>query len=515
MYNEFEFNEMPAGQRLSPEDFIEQGYNVPLPLVMPEDNMGAVNAERPLPAKGDRDDGSLEFLEPSEMIVKKEKEHTEGKKRKRKKKSTHKSSEKTQAAITEPPKGDWSEFASARVTDEELKLKSAEVTVQKKDENAGDGNRSYNITDAYTMTEKAEYEKIDISRAEARGTIPYNELRDMCVQFAKINESGVSVVDTVRILIEQTPNEELKSALERIYNDIKAGEDLSTAMGNCACFPFAFTIAVSSAEKNDMVSTVFKRFGDIFEREVERSGMNRSFIFYPALVTICSLIVMCIMMLVVYPGFVDMFSGMGTELPGLSRALLSLADSFRAVWWVITILIVLILAAILLWRKASSADILGPRLGERSLPAGTYKRMNVYAKFARYMNALLEVGVATKDALFVTAHSFTEYPFLTYRLLDAANASAAGSTLSNALCVFDFFPIMILQMISVGEEMGDTPKMLMHIAEYYEEEARRDAEKRMARREPVAIVIMAVVVLFLLLSMLQPVLRFYDLVKSL
>ena len=70
-------------------------------------------------------------------------------------------------------------------------------------------------------------------------------------------------------------------------------------------------------------------------------------------------------------------------------------------------------------------------------------------------------------------------------------------------------------MISVGEEMGDTPQMLMHVAEYYEEEAKKDAEKRQARREPVSIVIMAVVVLFLLLSMLQPVLRFYDLVKGL
>ena len=101
------------------------------------------------------------------------------------------------------------------------------------------------------------------------------------------------------------------------------------------------------------------------------------------------------------------------------------------------------------------------------------------------------------------------------RLLDAANASAAGSTLSNALCVFDFFPMMVLQMISVGEEMGDTPKMLMYVAEHYEEEARRDAAGRRSRKEPVSIVIMAVVVLFLLLSMLQPMLRFYELVKQL
>ncbi len=526
MYDEFELNEMPAGKRLSPEDFAGQGYDVPLPVPMPEDNMparrGSSGEEISWAEAGqEMDDDSLEFLQPAEIAVRRpeedaEEERPRKKKKKSKRKQHEKSSEKKkeEPAIMEAPTGDWSEFASARVSENEV-VRAVEVVPGSDEEAEKDKRGGFNITDAYTITEQAEYEKIDISRAEARGTIPYHDLRDMCAQFAKINESGVSVVDTIRIIIEQTPNEDLRAALEKIYNDIKEGQELSAAMGNCACFPFAFTIAVSAAEKNDMVGLVFKRFSEIFDREVERKEMDRSFTFYPALVTGCSLIVMFVMMLVVYPGFVDMFSGIDNELPGLSKALLSLADSFRAVWWLIAILIALIFAAIFMYRKAGSADLLGPKLGEKSLPAGSYKRMNVYAKFARYMNALLQVGVATKDALFVTAHSFTEYPFLTYRLLDAANASAAGSTLSNALCVFDFFPIMVLQMISVGEEMGDTPAMLLHVAEYYEQEARRLAAKRTAIKEPVSIVIMAIVVLFLLLSMLQPVLRFYDLVKGL
>ena len=369
--------------------------------------------------------------------------------------------------------------------------------------------------DADTVVEKAEFENIDISREESRGSIPYRDLRDMCIQFSKINDSGVSIVDTIRILIEQTENNTLRDALESVYEQVKSGEDLSAAMSNCACFPFAFTIAISAAEKNDLVALAFKRFGDIFDREEEQREMHRMTMFYPTLVTACALVVMIIMMLVVYPNFVNMFSELGTDLPQLSKALLSAASTFNRIWGALSIVFVLVLIGIFIFKKMSNADLLGSRLGASSLPTGSFKRMNVYAKFARYMNALLEVGVATKDALFVTAHSFTEYPFLTARLLDAANAAAAGSTLSNALCVFDFFPIMILQMISVGEEMGDTPLMLMHVAEYYEEEARRDAAKRVARNEPVSIVIMAIVVLFLLVSMLQPVLKFYELVNQL
>ncbi|MBR4718703.1 MAG: type II secretion system F family protein [Lachnospiraceae bacterium] len=460
----------------------------------------------------------LQYLDTEPVGVKKKQGHGKGKKRRKsgarkQDSSPDKKNKEPDEPINDAPLGDWSEFESAKVTDTELTVSSQDdvspVNV------SGLRPTGSNIFDAYTVVEKAEFEKIDITREEARGTIPYKELRDMCAQFASISQAGVSTVDTIRILIEQTPNEDLHDALERIYNEIKDGTDLSVAMGNCACFPFAFTIAVSAAERNDMVAHTFKKFSDIFAREEEQKEMGSISVFYPALVTICSLIVMIVMMLVVYPGFVDMFSGLNTELPGVSRALLILADSFRGIWWLLTIIVALILLAIFLYRKASSADILGPTLGEKSLPAGSYKRMNIYAKFARYMNVLLEVGVAAKDALFVTAHSFTEYPFLTARLLEAANASAEGSTLSNALCVFEFFPMYVLQMISVGEEMGDTPRMLLQVAEYYEKEADRDAARHVARKEPVSIIIMAVVVLFLLLSMLQPVLRFYELVKEL
>ena len=460
------------------------------------DPAAAIRADR----ERDGDDTELQFIEPALPMVQEEEEK---KVKKKKRKGSRKKAVSGKTLYQQEPKGDWSEFASARVTEgPEADYPEGPV-------------KGANITDAYTVVEKAEFEKIDITREESRGTIPYRDLRDLCSQFHAISESGVSTIDTIHILIAQTSNEDLKEALENIYNDIKGGEDLSAAMSKSACFPFAFTIAVSAAEKNDMVPLAFKKFADIYEREEECREMEKSSVFYPMLVTVCSLIVMFVMMLVVYPNFVGMFEGVGSELPGLSKALLSISDTFKGVWWLITIIILLIMLAIFIYKKASSADILGPKLGERSLPAGSYKRMNVYAKFARYMNALLTVGVATKDALFVTAHSYTQYPFLTARLLDAANAAASGSTLSNALCVFDFFPIMILQMISVGEEMGDTPKMLMHVATYYENEARREAAKRIARREPLAIAVMAVVVLFLFLSMLQPMLKFYEMVKTL
>ena len=459
------------------------------------------------------DDPELEFIESELAELPAPKEDKKDKKRKRRKSKNKALSGKE--LYKQEPKGDWSEFTSAKVEDEEDRDEKEETGSLVPEEASGIRRSGPEITDAYTLVEKAEFEKIEISREESRGTIPLKDLRDMCLQFHAISESGVSTIATIRILISQTTNEDLKEALVKMYDSIKDGEDLSSAMTDCACFPFALTIAISAAEKNDMVPLAFKKFGDIYGKEDERREMERTSVFYPVLTTVCSAVVVLVMLFVVYPGLAGVFEGVGNELPALSKALLAAADSFKGIWWLILLIIFLILLAIFIIRKLSSADMLGPWLAKRSMPSGSYKRFNAYARFARYMNALLTVGVATKDALFVTAHSFKEYPFITTGLLDAANASAAGSTLSNALCVFDFFPIMILQMVSVGEEMGDTPRMLMNVADYYEEEARREASKRIARREPVSIAVMAVVVMLLLLSMLSPMLKLFELVNTL
>ena len=327
MNEEFDFEELPAGHKLSPEEF-QQGYEVPLPASASTDDLDIGDPAAVLNADMSRnsDDPELQFIEAEVPKLPSAGEEKKGKKKKRRKKK--KNALSGRELYKQEPKGDWSEFASARVTAEETGEGPGVFVPEKGPKVKHHGPE---ITDAYTLVEKTEFEKIDITREESRGTIPYKELRDMCLQFHAISESGVSAIDTVRILASQTTNEDLREALQKIYDGIKDGEDLSSAMSSCACFPFALTIAISAAEKNDMVSLAFKKFGDIFAREDECREMEKSSVFYPVLTTICSLVVMFVMMLVVYPSFAGMFEGVGSELPTLSKALLAAADSFKGI----------------------------------------------------------------------------------------------------------------------------------------------------------------------------------------
>ena len=536
--DDFDFQPLAAQDRdiLSMDDFMTQDQKPPVPDSVRPDNKKEGEGEKRrsrkrAAAKKEDDSADLEYIEPEIPVKNKTRDDDEKQAKKktaagktgnepvRRPKKRREKPGDDNAPYSEPPTGDWSELTDAAAEEDTVKKKHRK---KNRDKNTGgdedgmqypvpDGSR---IVDAYTVVERADYGKVDISPDEAAGSIPYDALRDMCNEFSRIQSAGVSVRGALRIVKEQTEDEQLKEALDRVYERVKMGDDLSEAMNKCKCFPFAFTIAVSAAEKNDMIAMLFGRFGEIFAAEVRDKEHRKVSVFYPLLTTGCALVIMLIMCLAVFPAFMDMLAALGLDGSGATAAIISAAMTVKNVWWLLLIIIILIFAVIILFKVVRENNLFGNGRKEKDIPEGSYERMTVYVKFVRYMNALLKVGVATRDALFVTAHSFHDYPFMTDMLLEAANAAAGGSTLSNALCVSDFFPMMILQMISVGEEMGDTPEMLQYIADYYEDESHKKEAEEQAARGPVTIIVMAVSVLMLLLMMLLPMLSLFKAVSG-
>jgi type IV pilus assembly protein PilC len=479
--------------------------------------------------------GELEFLEIAE--IKKPENDEDADERSLRKKRRKKNRQEEYVPYQEAPTGNWSEFKNAMVDDDyEEEDDGRSKKRGRRKEKEKDKDKEYDRDDehrhhrhdhsdrseeadsgeitTYTVEAATEFDNVEISEEEAGGTISFRALSKMCIEFSRIHESGVSIPGTLRIVRDQTYDDELKEALDVVYNNVKSGQELSEAMKRSGCFPFALTIAVSAAEKNDKVASLLGQFGEIYALEDKRAQKRKLSVFYPVMTVAFSIIVMMIVGLMVFPAFADMLSSVEMQLTGTASTLSEAMEAVKNFRWLFIIISVLILVGIIVFKLAVDYDVIGSRLNERSVKEGSYRREYIYSKFARYMKALLEVGVTTKDALFVTAHSFVEYPFLTEKLIEAAGAASTGSTLSNALCVFDFFPIMILQMISVGEEMGDTPKMLKYVYEYYEEAAARDEERQTAKKEPVAIIVMAVVMLVFLLCMLLPMLKLFDLVTS-
>ncbi|MCR5603930.1 MAG: type II secretion system F family protein [Lachnospiraceae bacterium] len=539
--DDFDFQPLAEQDRdiLSMDDFMTQDQRTPESASARADKKDGETekrrSKRRSAEKKEDDSADLEYIEadiPAKSKARDEEQKPHKKvivKKKNGKETTHKpkkrreKDEEDYVPYSEAPTGDWDGFESI-APDEPTEKKKPRKKERKRDADADididedkmqypapDGSR---IVDAYTVVEKAEYEKVDISPDEARGRISYEALRDMCNEFSRIQSAGVSIRGALRIVKEQTEDEQLKEELDRVYERVKMGDDLSEAMNKCDCFPFAFTIAVSAAEKNDMIAMLFGKFGEIFAAEVKDKEHRKVSVLYPFITTGCAMVIMLILCLAVFPAFMDMFSKLGLEGSGATAVVFSAAMTVKRIWWLLLILVILIFAGSILFKVARENNLFGARRKEKNIRENSYERMTVYVKFVRYMNALLKVGVATKDALFVTAHSFYDYPFMTDMLLEAANAAAAGSTLSNALCVSDFFPMMILQMISVGEEMGDTPEMLQYIAEYYEAEAHKKEAEEHAAKGTVTIIVMAVSVLLLLLMMLLPMLSLFKAVSG-
>ena len=144
---------------------------------------------------------------------------------------------------------------------------------------------------------------------------------------------------------------------------------------------------------------------------------------------------------------------------------------------------------------------------------GRLHKQLAYARFSRTLSAMFYAGVPAQEALEASS-GFTGYELFRRTLLTASEELGKGMTLSKALTASGLFSPMLLQMVSIGEEIGNLGEVLEGLADYYEEEAVRTAGRRQACLEPLSVILMALIVGLLIMSLVQPMVLLYDFVKS-
>ena len=135
------------------------------------------------------------------------------------------------------------------------------------------------------------------------------------------------------------------------------------------------------------------------------------------------------------------------------------------------------------------------------------------ARFARTFSALIGAGVAVLEALDVTAHALGNVVY-EKELLAAAGEVKNGKPLSTSIEKSPLFPAIVPQMLSVGEETGQTDQVLVKVADFYEEEVDVAIEGLSSIIEPVMIVFMGGMVGLIAASVMMPIANLSSQIKS-
>ena len=343
--------------------------------------------------------------------------------------------------------------------------------------------------------------------------IPARDMSVFCRQFASILKAGVSVINALEMLAEQTENKKLKEAIVNTQSNVEKGENLSDSMRQNDAFPSILIDMVRAGEASGSLENSLTRMAIQFEKDAKLNGIVKKAMMYP-IVLICVMIgVVIVMLTFVIPSFMTMFEDLDSELPVTTKAILAMSNSLKNYWYIYIIVVVGIVVGVQMYKKTDNGRHNLDKLKLKIPVFGLLQTKSACASFARTMSTLLQAGMPMIDALEISASTIKNVLFYD-GLEKVKNGVSLGLPLSNQLKATGLFPAMVVHMVGIGEETGNVEEMLTNSATYYEEEVEVQTQTLTSLMEPIIIVLMAFVVVLLIMAIYQPMIQLYNTLGS-
>ena len=326
-------------------------------------------------------------------------------------------------------------------------------------------------------------------------------------QFQSILKAGVTIIQCLRMLADQTDNKYLKAAIMNSADLVERGESLSNAMRmDSDVYPSILINLVAAGEASGSLETSLGRMADHFEKQAHLKAMIKKAMTYPIVVMIVAVVVVIIMSVVVFPRYATLFAEIGSDLPLVTKAVMAFSDLLIKHGAVTAIVVIFAVVGI----KAYAATDVGKHMfGKLSLKAPVFGPMNIKsqsASFARTMSTLVSSGMTIPEALGIVSKSMTNIWF-EEALADAKGEVEQGVPLSEPLERSGMFPTMCIQMLKIGEETGAVETMLEKVAQYYEEQVEITTANLTTLMEPMIIVVLGGIVGVLVMAMYMPMIN--------
>lgn len=326
------------------------------------------------------------------------------------------------------------------------------------------------------------------------------ELALLCSQFAIILASGLSVERCVSMVAAQTKNKYLRRMLDKVSEEVGAGYSLAQSFENNAPYlPKTFTETLRAGEQSGTLESCFQRLHAYYDRSAKTRAKIVSTLTYPVMVIIVAIVVFVIIIAVAVPAFTTAFNEIGSDLPGVTKALMAVSTFFTKWWWLLLAILALLAAAYLAVRRTERGRAALAAWSLTRAPLRRIHSMNAAAQFAHSMATLLAAGLPLPRALEVTANVVSNYTF-SLAVRQVRQDVERGRPMTESMSAIDYFPPMLTEMVGVGERSGALEETLDVIGGYYDNEVSVTTARLLSVLEPAITIALAVLVVILLLA---------------
>ncbi len=358
-------------------------------------------------------------------------------------------------------------------------------------------------------------EQINVSKLSEKGKefnvptfgagVDAKELAVFTRQFSVMIDAGLPLVQCLEILAGQQENKHFQKILNNVRASVEGGATLSASMKQHEkVFDALYYNMVEAGETGGILDTILQRLSTYIEKNVKLKRAVKSAMIYPVSVLTIAGGVITLLLWKVVPVFVQLFNGLGVDLPLPTRIVIGLSRFIGSVYGgMIFVFIIGSVIGLKLWYGTPQGRMVIDHVLLRIPVVGILLRKIAVARFTRTLGTLISSGVPILEGLDITART-SGNAVVEKAISQTRKAVEAGRSLVDPLKETDVFPGMVTQMIGVGEQTGAMDAMLQKIADFYEDEVDAAVKDLLTALEPIMIVFLGVVVGGVVVSMYLP-----------
>ncbi len=350
------------------------------------------------------------------------------------------------------------------------------------------------------------------------GGVPRKKMVQFTRQLSTLQDAGLPILRSLRILEQQERPGLLKAIVRGVGDEVESGATLSEAMGK---FPKAFdrlyVNMVAAGETGGVLDVILQRLAEFMEKAQSLMRKIRGAMIYPCVVISFAGGVVGFIMVKVIPKFQEIFEEFDAELPAVTMVLINTSHWFATGkppgWAIVLISPIVVFLIIKLLRQSRSGRYFLDRFYMIIPVMGTLLRKSSVARFTRTLGTLIAAGVPILEAIMITRETSGSEVYA--RALGKVHDSIReGDTFAAPLRATRVCDALVVNMIDVGEETGDLDKMLMKIADNYDEEVDVAVSALISVIEPIMVVVLGGIVGFIIVALFMPLVSLINAVSS-
>ncbi len=330
-------------------------------------------------------------------------------------------------------------------------------------------------------------------------------------QLSSMLASGLTLMQSMTILKDQIQKPAMSNVVNVIIADIEDGQPFSKALQkHPKVFSPIYASLIKAAETSGLLDKVLNRLAENLEKQQKLKSTIKSALMYPAIVITGMIAVVTLMMIFVVPQLTLLYGNLNIPLPLPTQIIIGLSNFIIVFWPLVIGIVVLSVGIFTRWHATPSGRLIIDDAILRLPVFGVLIRKTILTEFTRTLGLLVGSGALVVEALKQTADVAGNILYRNAIIALSARVEK-GVTVGDAMQESKLFPVILMQMVKIGEETGKLDESLVKVSEYFEREVEAAVKNLTTAMEPMIMIVLGVGVAFLIISIITPI---YNLTNS-